>query len=220
MVTRRTYDDGCASAQALDLIGERWALLVVRELVLGPKRFTDIRSSLSGISPNVLTQRLGELEQAGVVRRRKLPPPAATWIYELTAWGAELEPVIMAIGRWGARSPLLAPGPMSPDALVLSFRTMFSAEAAAGLDATYELRFGEQRYHARVARNRFEIARGAAAVADVVVDTDPDTLAAAVYGGSERPGTKGKRNLKVEGSKAAYKRFLGLFPLPDKAKKE
>lgn len=219
MVTRRTYDDGCASAQALDLIGERWALLVVRELVLGPKRFTDLRAGLAGISPNVLTQRLGELEHAGVLRRRKLPPPAATWVYELTAWGAELEPVIMAIGRWGARSPLLAPGPMSPDALVLSFRTMFSAEAAAGLDATYELRFGEQRYHARVARGRFEIARGPAAVADVIVESDPDTLAAAVYGG-DAGVAKGKRNLKVEGSKAAYKRFLGLFPLPEKARKE
>lgn len=219
MVTRRTYDDGCASAQALDLIGERWALLVVRELVLGPKRFTDLRAGLAGISPNVLTQRLGELEHAGVLRRRKLPPPAATWVYELTAWGAELEPVIMAIGRWGARSPLLAPGPMSPDALVLSFRTMFSAEAAAGLDATYELRFGEQRYHARVARGRFEIARGPAAVADVIVESDPDTLAAAVYGG-DAGVVKGKRNLKVEGSKAAYKRFLGLFPLPEKARKE
>ncbi len=219
MVNRRTYDDGCASAQALDLIGERWALLVVRELVLGPKRFTDLRAGLAGISPNVLTQRLGELEHAGVLRRRKLPPPAATWVYELTAWGAELEPVIMAIGRWGARSPLLAPGQMSPDALVLSFRTMFSAEAAVGLDATYEFRFGEQRYHARVARGRFEIARGPAAVADVIVESDPDTLAAAVYGG-DAGVAKGKRNLKVEGSKAAYKRFLGLFPLPEKAKKE
>src|SRR5690349_5892534 len=213
MVGKRKYEDGCAIAQALDLIGERWALLVVRELVLGPKRFTDLRAALSGISPNVLTQRLGELEHAGVLRRRKLPPPAATWVYELTAWGAELEPVIMAIGRWGARSPLLAPGPMSPDALVLSFRTMFDAASAAGLDATYEFRFGEQRYHARVARGRFEIARGPAAVADVVVETDPDTLAAVVYGGGESAARKGK--LKVEGSKPAFKRFLGLFPLPE-----
>jgi DNA-binding HxlR family transcriptional regulator len=217
MATRRTYDDGCASAQALDLIGERWALLVVRELVLGPKRFTDLRAGLAGISPNVLTQRLSELEKAGVLRRRKLPPPAATWVYELTEWGAELEPVILAIGRWGARSPLLAPGPMSPDALVLSFRTMFDPHAAAGVDASYELRFGEQRYHARVARGRFEIARGPAAVADVVVETDPDTLAAVVYGGGEGAARKGK--LKVEGSKAAFKRFLGLFPLPEKAQK-
>jgi len=219
MTTRRTYDDGCASAQALDLIGERWALLVVRELVLGPKRFTDLRAALRGISPNVLTQRLGELEQAGVLRRCKLPPPAATWVYELTAWGAELEAVILAIGRWGARSPLLARGPMSADSLVLSLRALFDAQAAAGLDASYELRFGEQRYHARVTRGRFEIARGPAAVADVVIDTEPDTLAALVQARAET-AAKGKRKLKVEGSKTAFKRFVGLFPQPQKAKKE
>src|SRR6187399_2266978 len=125
----RSFGQYCGVAHALDLIGERWALLVVRELILGPKRFTDLRGDLSGISPNVLTQRLDDLEHAGVLRRRKLPPPAATWVYELTEWGAQLEPVIMAIGRWGARSPLLATGSMSPDALVLSFRTMFSGEA-------------------------------------------------------------------------------------------
>src|SRR5690349_23072333 len=104
MATKRSYEDGCAAAHALDLIGERWALLVVRELVLGPKRFTDLRAGLPGISPNVLTQRLEELEAAAIVQRRKLPPPASAWVYELTDWGLELESVIMALGRWGARS--------------------------------------------------------------------------------------------------------------------
>ena len=94
MAGKRSYDDGCAAAHALDLVGERWALLVVRELVLGPRRFTDLRAGLPGISPNVLTQRLEELEQGSVVRRRKLPPPAASWVYELTEWGAQLEGVL------------------------------------------------------------------------------------------------------------------------------
>ena len=101
MVTIRSYEDGCAAAHALDLIGERWALLVVRELLLGPKRFTDLRAGLPNVSPNVLAQRLRELEQAGVVRRRKLPPPAASKVYELTEWGMELEPVIVVIPRGG-----------------------------------------------------------------------------------------------------------------------
>ena len=110
----RSYEDGCAAAHALDLIGERWALLVVRELLLGPKRFTDLRAGLPGISPNVLSQRLDELERVGVVRRRRLLPPAASWVYDLTPWGQELEPIILQLGRWGARSPLRCPSALSP----------------------------------------------------------------------------------------------------------
>src|SRR5947208_8127728 len=106
-VRRRKNADGCAAAHALELIGDRWALLVVRELVLGPKRFTDLRAGLPRISPNVLAQRLEELERTAIVRRRKLPAPAAAWVYELTDWGSQLEPVVMALGRWAARSPFL-----------------------------------------------------------------------------------------------------------------
>ena len=105
MANKRSYDDGCAGAHALDLIGERWALLIVRELLLGPKRFTDLRTGLPGISPNVLSQRLEELERVAVVRRRKLAPPAGAWVYELTDWGKELGPIIIEPGRWGARFP-------------------------------------------------------------------------------------------------------------------
>ena len=106
MSTTRTYGDACGIPRALDRVGERWALLIVRELVLGPKRFTDFKTGLPNASPNVLSQRLRELEQDGVVRRRKLPPPAAARVYELTEWGLELEPVLSALGRWGARAPL------------------------------------------------------------------------------------------------------------------
>src|SRR3954447_12612264 len=99
MVGQRKYDSGYAMAHALDLVGERWALLVARELLLGPKRFTDLQSSLAEASPNVLTQRLRELTRVGLVRRRRLPPPAASWVYELTSWGQQLEPVMVALGR-------------------------------------------------------------------------------------------------------------------------
>ena len=116
MSSRRKYDQGCGSAHALDLIGDRWALLVVRELLLGPKRFTDLRDGLPGIGPNVLTQRLKELEEIGVLRRRVLPPPAASTVYELTEWGQELEEVLVRLGRWGARSPSMENSTSPPPA--------------------------------------------------------------------------------------------------------
>ena len=131
MANKRSYEDACGAARALDLIGERWALLVVRELLLGPKRFTDLRSGLPGISPNVLTQRLTELEEDGIIARRKLPPPAGSWVYELTQWGIELGPIVMDLGRWGARSPVLGHHTgLSPDAMAISLRTMFDAAAS------------------------------------------------------------------------------------------
>src|SRR5919112_3620037 len=105
MAIKRTYDDSCAAAHALDLVGERWALLVVRELLLGPKRFTDLRSGLPHVSPDVLAQRLRELEESGIVRRGKLPPPAGSRIYELTERGQQLEPVVLELGRFGSVAP-------------------------------------------------------------------------------------------------------------------
>src|SRR3954453_5510820 len=108
MSSRRKYDQGCGSARALELVGDRWALLVVRELLLGPKRFTDLRDGLPGIGPNVLSQRLKELEEIGVLRREQLPPPAASTVYELTEWGHELEEILVRLGRWGARSPSMS----------------------------------------------------------------------------------------------------------------
>src|SRR6478735_6090294 len=133
---RRRYDDACAAAHALDIVGERWALLVVRELMMGPKRFSDLRASLPGISANVLTQRLEGLEAAGVLTRRKLPPPASAQVYELTPWGYESEPIFQALGRWAARSPSHDPTlPFSAASLLLSLRTMLDPARAGGLDA-------------------------------------------------------------------------------------
>ena len=155
VLAQQRPDEG-ATAYALDLIGERWALLVVRELLLGPKRFTDLRAGLPHASPNVLAQRLRELESAGVVRRRKLPPPAASRVYELTGWGMELEPVIIRLGRWGARSPSLPrDAGLGVDSLILSLRTMFDPRAAEGIGSVYELRLGEDRFRAEVADGRF-----------------------------------------------------------------
>jgi DNA-binding HxlR family transcriptional regulator/putative sterol carrier protein len=215
---RRSYDDGCAAAHALDLVGERWALLVVRELLLGPKRFTDLRAGLPGVSPNVLAQRLSELEGAGIVRRRKLPPPAASRVYELTSWGMELEPVIVSLGRWGARSPSKPRGAaLGVDSLILSFRTMFDARAAEELNATYELRLGEDVFRAVVADGSFEVERGNAERPDAVVVADSGALAALVYEGRPLADALRSGEVKMEGDRLAVERFLALFPLPEQA---
>lgn len=218
MATKRSYEDGCAFAHGLDLVGERWALLVVRELILGPKRFTDLRAGLPGISPNVLTERLEELERVSIVTRRKLPPPAATWVYDLTGWGRELERVMMTLGEWAARSPVLLMGnAIGVDALILSFRTMFDPASAAGFDAELELRLNETPFHARIAGGKLDLDRGHAAKPDVIVESDPNTLAGLVYGGLKIPEALKGGNLKIEGDRAVLKRFATLFPLPDSA---
>ena len=215
---KRTYDDGCAAAHALDLVGERWALLVVRELLLGPKRFTDLRAGLPNASPNVISQRLRDLEGVGIVRRRKLPPPAASRVYELTEWGEELEPVIVRLGRWGARSPTKPrDAALGVDSLVLSMRTMFDPRAAEGLGASYELRFGEDRFRAVVDDGRFEISRGSADDPDAIVEADSGTMAGLLYAGRPLAEALESGGLKVEGDRAAFERFLGLFPLPEPA---
>lgn len=188
---------------------------MVRELLLGPKRFTDLRVGLPGVSPNVLAERLGGLEEAGIVRRRKLPPPAASRVYELTEWGEELEPVIASLGRWGARSPFRPQDAgMSVDALVLSFRTMFDARAAGGLEAGYGLRLGEDVFRAEVADGRFRIERGEAVEPDATVETGVGTLAALVYGGRDLDEALRSGDVRIEGDRSAVERLLGLFPLP------
>ena len=217
MTAKRDYDDGCAAAHGLALVGERWALLVVRELLLGPKRFTDLRAGLPGISPNVLTQRLEELEHAAIVRRRKLTRPAAAWVYELTEWGMQLEPVVVALGRWAARSPFLPEGSLSVDSLILSFRTMFDRHAAEGFSASVELRIGEDRFHADVNRSRMELLRGGVDRPDAIIEGEADAFAEVVYGGRKLAEALRKGDLKIEGDKTAARRFLGLFPLPERA---
>jgi DNA-binding HxlR family transcriptional regulator len=218
MVGKRSYEDGCAAAHALDLLGERWALLVVRELLLGAKRFTDLRAGLPGISPNVLTQRLTELEAAAVVQRRRLPPPAAAAVYELTPWGRELEPIILALGRWGARSPVRQPGaPLGVDSLVLSWRTMFDGQSAADFNARVELHIATQVYHAAVKNGQFSIARGPDQHADAVLEGEVATFVALVYEGARFNVALREGSLAVSGDKQVAKRFLALFPLPQVA---
>jgi DNA-binding HxlR family transcriptional regulator len=217
--SRRHYEDACAAAHALDLVGERWALLVMRELMLGPKRFSDLRESLPGISANVLTQRLEGLEAAGVLIRRKLPPPASAQVYELTEWGYESEPIFQALGRWAARSPTHDPTlPFSAASLLLSLRTMLDAGRAQGLAARIGFRLSEnETFLAHLADGRIEIARGPVEDAEVVFTGAPPVIAGAVYGGQPLAALESAGALAIEGDRTLAERFVGLFPLPPKA---
>lgn len=215
MAGMRTYGDACKTAHALDLVGERWALLVVRELLLGPKRFTDLRAGLPRSSPDVLAQRVRELEGAGVLRRRKLPPPAGSSVYELTDWGRDLEPVVTGLGQWGARSPFADDGlETSVDAQVLALKADFDPDAAGDLEATYELRLGEEPFRIEVADGEIEVARGTAEGADAVIETEQVTLADVLWGEGDLSEALRSGEIRIEGSEPSARRFLGLFPPP------
>jgi DNA-binding HxlR family transcriptional regulator len=218
MATMRTYGDGCGIAHALDLVGERWALLVVRELLLGPKRFTDLRAGLPNASPNVLSQRLRELEDATIVRRRRLPPPAGSWVYELTDWGRGLEPIAISLGAWALRSPTFPDdAPVGDDSVALAMQTFFDPSAAGELSARYELRLGDNTFHVRIADGRIALGRGPQDAADAVVETDAGTLSALIWQGRELADALAAGDLRIEGDRAAVTRLIGLFPRPEPA---
>jgi DNA-binding HxlR family transcriptional regulator len=214
---RRRYDDACGTAHALDLIGERWALLVVRELMLGPKRFSDLKADLPGISANVLTQRLEGLEASGLVVRRRLPPPASAQVYELTDWGMEAEPIVQSLGRWAARSPAHDPTlPLSGTSLMLSFRTMFEGRRAQDLEARIAFAIPPETYVAEIGAGRIRTRRGEAAGADLLLSGPATAIAAAVYGGVPLEALEADAALRVEGDRELAARFVTLFPLPPK----
>jgi DNA-binding HxlR family transcriptional regulator len=215
-VKKRAYLDGCAVAHALDIIGDRWAMPIMRELMLGPKRFTDLRASLPGISANVLTQRLEELEAASILIRRRLPPPAASQIYELTDWGRESEILFQVLGRWACRSPTMQPGqPMSNVSVILSMRTMIDRGRIGDMDAAIGMRFDEETFRATLKSGDFIIHRGETEDADVIFSGDQNALVAVVYGGARFEDVADV--LTVEGDRELAERFIRLFPLPPKA---
>lgn len=216
----RRYRDACGAAQGLDLVGERWTLLVVRELLLGPKRFTDLRAGLPGISTNILADRLETLEVSGVARRRTLPPPAGSRVYELTDWGEELGPVVEAIGRWGVRSPWRGEeDEIGVDGLMVSFRTMFDPESAGDLEAGYELVLDDQIFGLEVEDGSIRVYRGAPGDPDARIQTDVETLGALVYEGGDLDEALRSGEIKIGGDRSAVERLPSLFPLPEPAPK-
>lgn len=214
MSTRRSYADPCGVARALDAVGERWALLVVRDLLLGAKRFTDLSAGLPGLSQNVLSQRLRELEDQGIVAKRKLGPPARVQVYELTRRGAELEPVVIALARWGSRTPLTTDAPLSVDALVLALRTTFTPDAVGDGAARYDLRLGDERFDASFTDGTFRIARGTPERPDASIHTDAATLRSLVFAGASLAAAQERGSLSVTGDEKAITTFVHAFPRP------
>ena len=208
---KRRFDDACGLAHALELLGERWAMLVLRELAYGPRRFSDLKNDLSGISANVLTQRLTELEARGLVRKSKLPPPASVQVYEATPWGLEVIPVIASLGRWAARSPLHDPGlRMSHVSLLMSLQTLISPERSEGIDARIGFRLGEASYVATIHDGQLDVDRGEPEDCAVTFIGPPSAVAAVIHGGAPFD------MIRIDGDMALANRFVTLFPLPPK----
>ena len=208
----RSYRDLCGISRALDVVGERWALLVVRELLFGPKRFADLHRGLPGMSQNVLTQRLRELEDSVVLVRRRALPPAAGLVYDLTQRGRDLEPVLLALGRWG--SPL-QPGPdsaseLSPDALVVALHTTFHPALAAGLHGTVQLDLPTDAFLLTVRDGSLDTARGNGA-ADAVLACSVRAVQDLVF--DRRPLVDAIRSgdAHADGDTALLRRLLSTF---------
>jgi DNA-binding HxlR family transcriptional regulator len=195
----------------MELLGERWAMLVLRELAYGPRRFSGLKADLVGISANVLTQRLNELESRGLVRKTKLPPPASVQVYEATEWGLEVVPLIASLGRWAARSPWHDPTlQMSHVSVMMSLQTLISPERAEGLDARVQFRFGDTAYVASVRGGGLDVERRDCHDCDVTFSGTPSEVAAVIHGGAPF------EMIRVEGDLALAERFRTLFPLPAK----
>lgn len=214
---KRWYDDACGTALALELIGERWSLLIVRELMFGGKRFSELRAGLPGISANVLTQRLARLVPIGVLRKRKLPPPASVDIYELTEWGLASETAIQELGRWAVKSPLHDPTlPLSAASLMMSLRTMHDGKRVGSLEALIGFRIGAEEFTGRIDRNEIAIQRDDANTAEATFEATPETIASIVYGGRPIAEAEASDDLRLTGDRALAERFVRLFVLPEK----
>lgn len=219
--TKRRYADACGTALALDIIGERWALLVVRELMFGALRFSDLRESLPGISANVLTQRLDGLEKNGVLFKRKLPPPVASQVYELTAFGYAAESVIMELGRWAVRSPLHDPTlPVSATSIMLSLRTLINRNKAGGRKSCIGFRIGEIGFVACLADSELLIQRNVPdpGSCDAILSApNGSALAAFFYSGlTLEELQKQIPEFTIEGDQRRAVAFGKLFELPSK----
>lgn len=214
---QRTYNQYCATARTLDLVGERWTLLLIRELLTGPKRFSDLQASLRGLGTGLLAARLKHLEREGLARKITLPPPARTPAYALTEAGEELGPAILALARWGLKWAMGEPDPaetFQPGWAVLGLRACFDPQAAAGLSAVYEFRIDDEVFHARIDDETIETLHGPAQHPDAIITMSEAaflrltsqtlTLAEAIETGAA----------SASGDGETLRRLKGLFRLP------
>lgn len=214
----RWYEDACGTAHALELVGERWSLMILREMMFGPRRFGDIRAALPGLSANVLTQRLETLEGHGLVVKSKLPPPASVQVYGLTQWGYEADQLLMVLGNWAARSPGHDPTlPLSKTSLMLSFRTMFRPEAANDACMTVGFQLGEETFRVLIMDGTLTPTRGPIDDADVIFTTTPEVMAGYVYGKVPLEVMEATGAITIDGDRDRALAFQTFFDLPPKA---
>ena len=214
---KRRFQDACGLAHGLELVGERWALLVVRELLLGPRRFSDLRIDLPGISANILSQRLTELEKRGIVERVMLPAPARVAAYGLTPFGQSAEPMILAMSRWAMTSPAHDRTlPVNRVSMLLSMKTTIDMSRVGFLTMKVGFRFGDAAYHARLDRTGLVIEAGEDPWADVHYAGQPKALAERLYGKRDLAELAARGVLEMTGDRAQEGRFCGLFNLPEK----
>lgn len=215
----KSYEEACGLAKALDVLGERWTLLIVRQLMFGPQRFTDLETGLPGVPPSLLSGRLKELGEAGIVGKRTLPPPAASTVYELTNAGHELEEPIVSLARWGARfgPPVTEGDVVNPQCMALGLRWLFRPEAAREVQATYEVRAMGNVVSAIVNRGRIEVAVGPAEHPDLVVEVFDRAAGRAMSTGHMPTPDAKMGHARLEGDQAALEDFQRIFamdPLP------
>lgn len=216
-MTIRSYNQYCGLAYALDIVGERWTLLIVRELVAGPRRFKDLMDGLPGISTNLLAERLKSLAEQGILLQRTLPPPAGSTVYELTPLGRSLEPMLLELGKWG--SQFVPPSWQDATLLrlgsyALTFKTFFRPQVAQGIDETYELHVGDEVLQVQVKNGELAVQQGQALRADVIIYTDMPTFMLLMPGQLDPQAAIAQGRVCVEGDPAALDRLLQMCGLP------
>jgi DNA-binding HxlR family transcriptional regulator len=212
VTTARHYADPCGIARALDAVGDRWALLIVRELIFGPQRFSQLRAGLPGVSPNVLAQRLRELAAAGLVRSGLLDPPASVAVYELTERGLALEPVLLELARWGSQQPVTTTNELSVSALMFALRTV--ADPAGSGHVSYALRVDGQWFTLEVAGPSVTIRRGRTGQPAAALAADTATLRSVAFGREPVSAAERDGRLAITGDRRAAERFPRLFAVP------
>ncbi len=216
---RRTYNQFCPLARSLDLLGERWTLLIVRDLLMGPQRYKDLLEGLPGIGTNLLAARLKQLERLAVVRRRRLPAPAGSMVYELTPLGDELAAALLPLMRWGLwtlRQPARRPF-FRPLWVILAFKISFRHEAAEGVHATYEFRIDGEVFQIRVEDRVATVRQAPAEKRDLVFQCSGSTFMAIASGALSPPEAMASGKVVIDATPEVLARFIELFPAPNAA---
>ena len=207
------YQQYCSLARALDVAGDRWTLLIVRELVPGPRRFTDLLEGLPGVSRNLLTERLRGLERDGIVARKELPAPAARLVYELTADGRDLADAIVPLIRWGAGrlGDRKSGESFRPRWLAVAMAGLADRKAAKGLNETYQYVVDNSAFHFRVDDGSIELHDGPAGSPVVTWTTDEETWADIASGKITASSAAATGSLTIAGDPQAAKRLRKIF---------